>query len=960
MSRHTYPLSRAPFYLSFFCFIFFAAPAAFAQIPGTVTGIITDAAGSPLPGAEAVLLHPKDSTLISGAVSDARGKFTLSNGNGVCLLRIRYLGYADYFKQLSIDQKPVWLGKIPMTEQNTQIKTVQIEDKVPTAVVKGDTTEFNAKAFKTHPDANVEDLVSKMPGITTQNGKIQAQGEDVKQVLVDGKPFMGDDPNAVLKNLPADVVDKIQVFDKTSDQAQFTGFDDGNTSKTLNIITLKRFRNGTFGRLYAGYGQDDHYKAGGSVNIFKDKRRISILGQFNNINDQNFSTEDLLGVMAGGGGQGGGRGGGGFGGGRNGGGGQQNDASSFLVAQQSGLTNTRALGVNYSDKWGSKTDVTASYFINYTGNNALSDIYRQYFSKQNAGLNYLENDNITGNNVNHRFNLRLETQIDSFNSILIQPKLSLQQNWGNQVVAGQNQLSGARLNDTRNALAPNLTGFNGNLPVLLRHKFAKKGRTISLQVTPGYNTSQGDSRLTALSRFYTDTLSTADSLNQRSNLNKVGKVLSSNLQYTELLSESSQLSFNYAINYNNNNSDKKTYDNRNQEDSLVSKLSNVFNSVYLTQSGGAAYRYHKGIANASVGVAYQWAELKNEQQFPLVAGFRKTFESVLPNAMLQLRFSKEQNLRIFYRTSNNPPGIDQLQNVVNNNNPLQLSAGNPDLKQDFQHSLNIRYNVVKTATSRSFFVLLGGSATHNYVGNNTWLATKDTTVSGIQVARGAQFSRPTNLQGYYNLRSFVNYSFPVFAKKININLNTGVTYSRTPGLINGLQNNAGSTSVPLGAVISSNISEKFDFTLSSSSSFNQVRNDLQANLNSHYFSQSSRIKLNILPWKGLVLQSDLTHQYTSGLSQTYNQNYFLWNAAIGYKFLKNKQADLRLVAYDLLKQNVNIQRTTTDLYLQDARYNTLQRYYMLVFTYTLKQFPTQPRGEFPGGRGDGQFRRFDH
>jgi hypothetical protein len=941
-----------------FAFVLFSTLYAFAQT-NTFSGSVQDKAGNALAGAEVTLLQIRDSSVVNGTITDKDGKFAVAAAPGAWLLRIRYLGYADHFNRVRMTDLPVKMGNLVLSEQSTQLHAVDIVEKAPAAVLKGDTTEFNSAAFKVHPDATAEDLVTKMPGITVQNGTVQAQGEDVKQVLVDGKPYMGDDPNAALKNLPAEVIDKIQVFDKTSDQAAFTGFDDGNTSKTLNIITKARYRNGTFGRLFAGYGTDDAYKAGGNVNVFKDKRRISILAQFNNVNEQNFSTEDLLGVTASsGGGAGGGRnfgGNRGGGGGRAGGagGGQQGDASTFLVNQSSGITKTNAIGVNYNDKWWNKADVTASYFFNFTNNTSVSDMFRQYYTQNNSDLSYAEHDEKISKNTNHRFNLRLDYMIDSFNSVLITPKISLQLNNGNSLVEGSNIQSGARINDTRNVLAPNLTGFNGNMPVLYRHRFAKKGRTVSIQATPGYNSNEGDSRLNAISHYYADTLTT-DSLNQLSTLNKKGKVLSSNVVYTETVRENSQIVVNYGVNYNRTDSDKKTYDVVPFNETVNQHLSNVFNSMYLTQSGGVGYRYHKGIANLSAGVAFQWAELQNQQQFPFTADFKKDFRSVLPNLMMQFRFSKQQNLRIFYRTSNTPPSIDQLQNVVNNTNPLQLSAGNPDLKQDYQHSLNIRYSLIKPANSNSFFILLSGSTTQNYVANNTWFAARDTTVSGIFVTKGAQFSRPTNLDGYYNMRSFVNYSFPLFKKKLNLNLNSGVTFTRSPGLINGLQNNAATTGYSFGAVFASNISEKFDFTLSSNSAYSTVSNSLQTSLNTHYFNQNSRIKINILPWKGLVFSSDLTHTFYSGLSQSYNQRYLLWNAGIGYKFLKNRQAELKITAYDILKQNTNIQRNTTDLYIEDVHYNTLQRYYLLTFTYTLRQFPAEnkPNGDFQNYRMD--------
>ena len=889
-----------------------------------------------------VILLKSDSSFFKGTTTDTEGQFKLENiSSNNYILKILSLGYKPQFKSIQVTNQDIIIPTIALKQNSTNLKEVTVEAQQTLATQNGDTTSFKASAFKVNKDASAEDLVTKMPGVTVVDGKVQAQGEEVKKVLVDGKPFFGDDANAVLKNIPAEVIDKVQVFDKKSDQALFTGFDDGNTSKTINITTKPQFKNGVFGKVYGGYGYEDKYKGGATVNIFKGARRITILAQSNNINEQNFSSEDLVGVMSsGGGGQGGG------GRGMRGGGGQggpsQNNADNFLVGAQNGINNTSLFGLNYSDKWGKKTDVTASYFFNWTQNDSKSTLLQQYIIGSNNGLIYNENNTTQSDNYNHRINFKIESKIDSMNSFVFQPKLSFQNNDGSKALIGSNIKEAFRLSNSQNNTSSNLFGYSISAPLLYRHSFAKRGRTFSINVTPGMTENLGENRLYTLNDYYKDTLTFGDSLNQKAHISKNGKTISGNISYTEPLSSTSFLLASYNVNYNDNYSSKKTYDANyilyNYSD-LDSTLTNVFKNQYQSQSGSLGYRFEKKKFNFSVNAAYQWALLSKQQEIPSRYQLSKTFESVLPSAQLQYKFSPKKNLRINYRTSNNAPSIDQLQDVVNNSNSLQLSTGNPDLKQDFQNNLNMRYSGVNTEKATSFFALLGGNYSSNYIGNSTLIANQDTVVyNAISLKRGSQISRPVNLDGYYSVRSFINYTFPIKKIKTNLSVNVSGNYTNIPGLINTQTNLAKTATGAIGLVFSSNISEKFDFTLSSNSSYSKINNTLQTSSNTTYLSQQSRLKITVNPWKGLVLQSEYTNTYYSGLTSAYNQSISLWNAGIGYKFLKDKQAELRLTVYDILNQNNAISRTNTDSYIQDSQTNVLNRYYMLTFTYNFKKY----------------------
>lgn len=901
----------------------------------SLSGSVTNAEDSTfLEGAEVRLTYLPDSVQ-EGKLTDSKGAFLLENlKKGNYILNIRYLGYRDYNLLIQLETSRN-LGKIALEPETVSTGEVRIVGKVPSATQLGDTTQYNAKAFKVNPDANAEDLVLKMPAMTQQNGKIQAQGEDVKQVTVNGKPFFGDDPNAVLKNIPAEMIDKIQVFDRQSDQSRFTGFDDGNSSKTINIVMKPEFVNGLFGRVYSGYGTEDRYKAGGNLNYFKKDRRISLVGLSNNINEQNFSSDDLMGVMSstaqsgGRGGPGGGRGG--MGGGRRD---QMNPSESFLSNIQNGLVTAHAAGLNYVDKWGKKAEVAGSYFFNLTQNQLTSNLFRQYVTAAQAGQVYEEQGGAENKNQNHRLNFRMEYTIDSMKSFVINPRFSFQ---GNHAFSNQegNILSDTSLlNLTQNQNRSDGAGFSFTNSLLYRQKLAKRGRTFSVSVNHALNDNSSTSSLLAQNTFFQSSFP-SDTLNQNTRLFQNSSSVGGNVSYTEPLGKKLFLQFSWGLNYNTSSAEKKTVET--PSEILDSTLSGSFENLYLTQTAGAGLRYQQPRSSLSGDVNYQWAKLSNNQLFPYEYSMNHVFNNILPSVRYMYRISQQQSLRVSYRTSTNVPSVTQLQEVVNNTNPLILSTGNQNLKQAYTHTLMSRFSKVNTEKSSSVFFMVNGAYTHQYIGNSVSIASRDTIIYGVSLARGSQLSRPVNLNGYGNIKMLLTYGFPVAPLKSNLNLSLSLNYLRTPGLINNELNLSHSPNAGVGIVLGSNISPELDFTVSSNTSLNYVLNTLQKELNSFYLNQQSRFRVNYILKKHFVFQSDITHNYNAGLSSAFNQHFFVWNMGAGYKFLKNNNADIRIVAFDLLKQNNYIQRNLTETYIEDTQLNALTRYFMLVFTYNFKK-----------------------
>ncbi|MBD0294423.1 MAG: outer membrane beta-barrel protein, partial [Flavisolibacter sp.] len=332
-------------------------------------------------------------------------------------------------------------------------------------------------------------------------------------------------------------------------------------------------------------------------------------------------------------------------------------------------------------------------------------------------------------------------------------------------------------------------------------------------------------------------------------------------------------------------------------------------------------------------------QLNSDQDFPRSLSINKTFRNLLPNAMMRLKLSKRSNIRVFYRTNTNQPSITQLQNVFDITNRPYISIGNPDLKQQYNHTLGTNYTFTNTGKGILFVANAFTQKASNYITNATYIATRDSAIGqGQTLFRGEQLTKPVNLDGYTMLRSFVTFAVPLRFIKCNFNLNGGVTYNKLPGIINNVENVSESYTYTLGSVLSSNISQYADFTISYSANFNNVKNKTQPELNSHYFTHVAGIQLNMLSKKGWFLQNDLNNQLYQGLTAGFNQNYWLWNMGAGKKFLKNKKAEIKLSVFDLLKQNRSIYRNVTETYIQDVRNEVLQQYFMLTFTYNLRNF----------------------
>ena len=919
-----------------------------AQKNGNIKGIVFDTiAKQSVPAATITVLQAKDSSLVTFTMTNNRGEFSLANvPYGDYRLLVTHVNYHNVNKYFTINDgnKNIDLANIEVSDKNKVLEEVVIMAEAPPVTLIGDTVQYNAGSFKTKPNAVVEDLLKRMPGIQVEkDGTVKAQGQEVKRVLVDGKEFFGNDPKIATKNLPADAVDKVQVYDRQSDMAQLTGFDDGQSEKTINLKLKKDKKKGVFGKVNAGGGTEGRYQGKFNVNSFKGARQMSVIGMGNNTNAEGFSFMDILS----------------FSGGMNqlgGGGGAINISSSDPLASSMGGGNNNSIntswagGANYNNIIGTNMEVQSNYFYNRYNPVTEQKLSRQYILPDST---YFYNQNSRTNNLSnsHRFNLTYDYLIDSMNSLKFTPTLSLQ-NSNNHSTSAYETLSEQLVRSNR-GISDNFSasdGYNFNGTLLYRKKFKRRGRTFSLSVGTTLNNSDGNGELASVNEFYNKqgNLVKTDSINQHSV--SEGEVSGYNARavYTEPLFKRSLLEFSVSKNESHSVSDKITYDynkNSGKHDILNPLLTNNYENVYGTTTAGMRLRTQKKKYNYSFGVTWQNAELEGTIKSGIKDSvITKSFYNILPNARFQYNFTRFKNLQLDYRASTNQPSVSQLQPLPDISNPLNIKLGNPNLKQEFTHRINANYTGMNPFRNKSFFWFSSYSFTNNKIVN-----------FDVVDSFGRKLTTPVNVNGVYNLSNDISVGWPLRFMKATMNFNTGVGYSKTIQFINTNRNNIYNVSFDPSVEISKSFKDKIDLSLRGGVTINKAKYSLQSSLNNNYLTQDYSIDAGWQLPKNYYLSTDFTYTISSKRSEGYNAKVPLWNASFSKLFLKYNRGEMKISVHDLLNENQAIVRTTNSNYIEDQSNRVLKRFYLLSFTYSLNKMSANANG--PAGRGNMIIRR---
>ena len=908
--------------------------ALFAQKNGSVKGVAFDTISKqPVAGATVTVLEKKDSLLVSFTMTGNDGRFELKNlPNGYYRLLITHINYYNSNTYFTITEanKNAERGNVVLHDKAKMLEEVVLENEGPPVTLINDTIQYNAGSFKTAPNANVEQLLKKLPGVKVEkDGTIKAQGEKVTKVLVDGKEFFGNDPKVATKNLPADAVDKVQVYDKQSDQAQLTGFEDGNYEKTINLKLKKDKKKGVFGKVNAGAGNKERYEGKFNINSFKGARQFSAIGMGNNTNAEGFSFMDILNFT------------GELARMQKGGGGNINinisgdDAAAMGINggnRNSGINTAWGGGLNYNNIIGTKFDFQSNYFYNRYNPNQESHIQRQYFLPDSS---YFYNQNSFSDNLNnsHRLNLNTLYQIDSMNTIRITPSFNYQKT-NNSSQTDYQTLSEDKIltNDGFSNTTLASEGYNFRNDIIWRKKFARRGRTFSLSLQTSLNESDGDGSLSSITNFYNPngSLLKKDTLNQQSNTNGDLKSYNAKAVYTEPVWKRSLLEFSVSKSNSQSTSQKKTHDynkGNGKYDLLNTFLSNDFENTYGFTNGGIRMRTQKKKYSYSFGANWQQAKLQGK----ITTGskdslIRKTFRNILPNARFQYNITKFKSFSLSYTTSTNQPNMAQLQPVPDNSNPLNIKEGNPDLKQEYNHAIQANLNLVSPYKNKNLFLFLTAQTTQNKIVNYD-------TLSQLGVKR----TKPVNVNGVYDINSSISYSMPVRFLKGSIELSSNTGLFKTKQFINTVGNDIKTFSIGPDVRVDMNPTDKLNIAIGAGFNYNKTKYSLQSALNTNYLSHEYNASVDWEIPKGFFFATDFVYTINTQRAAGFNARVPLWNASISKQLLKFNRGELKFSARDLLNQNIGITRNTSNNYIEDSRVLTLRRFFLLGFTYSLSK-----------------------
>jgi hypothetical protein len=904
--------------LAFAILLSFASKAQNFQVQGSITD---SSAKRNLPYATISLVHAKDSSLVSFTRSDEEGNFSIKNmAAGKFLLSISYVGYQQQWVAFKTGVNPtINLNKIYLQDAN-KISTVTVTARRPPVVINGDSIEFNSENFKTVPNAVVEDMLKKMPGIEVDKaGAITVNGKSVTKVYVNGKEFFTGDPKMATKNLPADAVDKIQVYDRKSDQAMFTGIDDGNEETAINIKTKKDRKQSTFGKLNGSAGIPGRFDGQGNINRINNDEQFSLIGTANNTNRQAFSNGDVANFSGGGGG----RGGGGMTISVNNGGGGAD-------ANSQGVANTFSLGGNYSNVLNDKKmDFNVNANASDVERNNISNSFTQNLTPGNL-FNRINSSNTTTKNQQERLGMTIDNKVSESFSYKYTPNISNQHNTSfgetSSVTLLPDGTTVTNSSKTNSTSVTDAVAISNTL--LLRKKFVKKGRTISSTLTQGYNNSSSNSNQYTDQLFYYPGVIKDSLLDQRSNRKGLTESYSANLVYTEPLGKKSLLEFNTFLNKNNSNSSKKVYDkngSNNLYDALNTRLTNEYNSEYTYAGGGMNFRYNQKKYNFSTGFSLQDAILNGENT-NAHSTIKHDFKDILPSAVFVYNFSQTQNFRFNYRTSTNQPSLTQLQPVLDQSNINNQTIGNPDLKRSYTNNINLSYFSTKILAQRNFFALVNAQIINNSIVN----------YDSILPSR-VILSKPVNVNGAYRINSTVNYGFGVkqIYSRFNFGLNSGI--SNNIAYSNGLINTTLIKSVGPSFTYTYSMDEVMDVNLTARHTYSNTNNALNSALNTNYLTRIYGADVtNYLPFE-IVFNQSLNYTINEGRAPGYNTAVPIWNASFSKFFMKNKRAELKISAFDILNKNVGVSRNVSQNQIVDQSYNVINQYFLIGFTYSLQK-----------------------
>lgn len=907
----------------------------------TIKGSVTDPEHGGLPNATVLLLNPVDSTMTNYALTNTNGVFNIQNvARKDYLLRITYIGYATRIESITPPDGDVLdLGELSLLNERVTLREVSVtEERIPMRV-RNDTIEYDALAFKPLPNEVVEDLLKRMPGIEVESdGNVLAQGETVRRVLVDGKEFFGRDPKMATQNLPADAVSKVHVFDQRSEQALFTGIDDGERERTINLELKEDRKEGLFGNSSLAYGTEERFQGKLNINRFDNKGQLSILGMGNNVNQTGFSIGDYLNFSGGAQSLLGGRGGGGMQVSFN------SNSSSIPISfdgqpATNGLMTSWAGGANVNRKLGEKTELTASYFYNQLGHDITQDLERENFLPS-GNFFYDQLSNQDNRNANHRLNLRFDHTFSEASSILLTANSSLNNTDGLQQGMSQTlNALGMMQNSSNQASESNGQRLNMESSLLWRQRLNKPGRTITAGLDFSTNNNNQEATLDALNRYFGQD-PYEEQLLQNSTLGTLNRSLGFSTNYTEPLSNSLFLEANYRITQNFNEVDQQVFDREGVVLTPNELLTNQYNNTYLFQRGGLNLNLNREQYNLTVGSNLQITSLRGN----LITSDQeilKDYTHVLPVVRFNYQFSSFRRMMANYETSVQEPSILQLQPLVDNRDPLNIYVGNPQLKPSFRHRAMVRFNTFNPISSFGFFTFL----TADYVSN----AITNATIVDEQLVRTVT---PVNVDKNLNLRANVNFNFGITKLKSRFMVGSTLTHSESINILNEVEQDIANNLLGANARFTFRPNDNFETNLTASFNQQLTRYEFsvleQAFLNQTYGVESSWTFL-----ENYRIGGGYRYQIYEGRTEAFDRKIPMLDFNFSRTFLKGNAGELKFSGYNLLNKDLGVTQTADANYIQRQVTNSLGRYFLLTFTYSLNRSMNVFEGTHRPGSGAG-------
>ena len=933
------------------------ASTALAALAYNVTGVVTDRSGTPLPDATVRILQASDSAFVKGGIADTAGRFSVGGvGKGDYLLETSYIGYITTHTPLKVTDRNVAVDTVRVAESEIMLGEATVVEVKPAMRVMQDTVEYNADSYKTPPNAMVEDLLKRLPGVELDSdGKITANGKQVTKILVDGKEFFSDDPSVASKNLPVEMMDKVQIIDRKSDLAQLTGVDDGEEETVINLTVKKGMKKGWVGSAEGGYGTDNRYRGSLNVNRFSDDNQGTVLAGANNVNDLKF-TDGASGRFR-------------------------------RLGGNSGISVSQGAGGNFNVGNGETFRVGGDVMYSHVSRTGRTTRERQYLTPKNPRWQSSANGS-DDNSHSLRADFRVEWKPDSFNTLDFRPSVAYTTN--RSLSDGQSRMTGGHadgddgrmvydrlINRSIESAEAHGKAIETSGRLIYSHRFrSRRGRSFS--ISAGYNISnnrenENSSAYTFIAKKLDDPEKYRDYVyEQRTGNHRWSSSVNARVTWTEPLGDVARgnyLTLAYQIQYRWNNADKMSDQrspdenpwypdqwvnpdpNFNPQDPDLSVLtygdwefmpdiSNRFRNDFMNQNIRLGYKK----VNAKYNLETGFAAIPSMNRSHNLINERKSIPerwvwNYAPFLRYRYRMDRRSSVSADYSGRSTQPSLAQLQPVADNSNPLRVVQGNPNLNPSFRHSLRLRFQKFWQAIQQSLNVTLDGEMTQNAIITKTIF---DNTTGG-------RFTTYENINGVWNARFSTLFGRPLGHRKLwSVNNNLTVSSSQGIGYNNGDRN----------------VTTMFTINESPSVAFRPE--DLEIEVRPHWRLQKTFYSLDRLAnrtvhhyggslyatWYakfGLVLATDLRFTASRGYATGYNDDEWMWNASVSYQFLSRRQATIMLKAYDLLQMKSNLNHTVTANYVDDSRFTSLTRYFMLSFTYKINTF-----GRGHGGRrGEG-------